>query len=632
MEKLNRMSAKVAPWVALSMGAYHLLYTQIVVQSVEGHLITHLGFALIIILLSLMNKSRSKGDWYFKLSLIVFSLGSTVYLLISLDEIMLYRSAIPILTDLTLGVIVLIIVIIVNYMVFGKAFPVLTIIGIAYLFFGRYLPSPFTVPDVSVVKLLQWITLEFEGGMGAYNSILQLSAVYLFLFIFFGGLLSALGGMRFIIALGRWVGSKVSSGAAMVALVGSSLLGTVTGSTVANITITGSFTIPMMKKSGYTPEQAAAIEAVSSNGGQIMPPVMGATAFILAGFTGIPYIKVVISAIIPALIYYFCVFCYVQLMSKRLDIKSSIEPVDKRHLILDAPLFVIPIGILVFMLTEGFSLPFVGFWSIMSLLGLFLLSTIRKDTPFNYKEVIKEIQKSIEVGSQIAIICSLIGVLATCIKVSGLGIKFPLLIQDISGGHLLIALFITMLSSILLGMGVPTAAAYILVAVGAVPALIEMGVPLLSAHLFCFIFASFSHITPPVAIGALIATRLAEGEFWRTNLEAVKAAFVAFLLPYFIIYAPIVIMKPDTALLSSFTVILSIVIMVVAFQMFLSQYCFALIRGYVDRTVFLVSVLFLATYVFNRNPIFFVVGIALFIINIICQYVKTRRIQIVNQV
>jgi TRAP transporter 4TM/12TM fusion protein len=606
------------------MGIYQLLYTQIMIQDPEGHMITHLGCAIVVVCLSLLAKPQSKLFVQTLVVLLLCSVLATVYFLISLDEIMEFRSAIPTVWDLFMGVLVAVVLLVINWIVFGKSFSVLTLVALAYLFFGRYLPPPFTVADVGIVKLLQWVTVEFEGGQGVYGDILQLSAIYLFLFIFFGGLLSAFGGTRFVIDLGRWIGCKLSSGPAMVALIGSSLLGTITGSTVANVTITGAFTIPMMKEGGYTAEQSGAIEAVSSNGGQITPPVMGATAFVLAGFAGIPYIKVVIAAVIPAIIYYFCVFCYVQLTAKRCELVCEMESVNLRRLLLDAPIFLVPIFLLVYLLNMGFSLPYVGFWSIMSIIALGLLSCLRKDFSLNFKQVVNEIYKSVVTGSQIAVICALIGVVATCIKVSGLGIKLPLLIEDISGGFVLIALIIAMISSILLGMGVPTTAAYMLVAIGAVPALLKMDVPLLPAHLFCFIFAAFSHITPPVAIGALVASRMAGANYWKTNWEAIKAAFVAFLLPYLIVFVPLVVMKPRGGWVTSVMEGLSIISMIIACQMGLSGYCFKHLDS-IARLVFMAATLANAVYLFTQNNLFFWLGLAVFLSGLFWQYSSNRQ-------
>ena len=624
MENLRRISGIILPWVAIAMGIYQLLYTQFMIQDPEGHMITHLGLALTVVCLSLMAKAQSKQAWGGFLALLVCSAAATLYFMVSLDAIMMFRSAIPTLWDLAAGVLIVVVLLIVNWAVFGKAFSVLTIIALLYLFLGRYLPPPFTVADVGGIKLLQWVTVEFEGGQGVYGDILQLSAIYLFLFIFFGGLLSAFGGTRFIIGLGRWVGCKFSAGPAMVALVGSSLLGTITGSTVANVTITGAFTIPMMKNAGYSPEQAGAIEAVSSNGGQITPPVMGATAFILAGFAGIPYMKVVVAAVIPAIIYYFCVFCYVQLTAKKQGLECMMEEIDVRQLLWDAPIFVTPIGILVYLLNKGFSLPYVGFWSIISIIALGLLAGLRKQTRLDPKRVFEEIYRAAVTGCQIAVICALIGVVATCIKVSGLGIKLPLLIEDISGGIVIVALFIAMISSILLGMGVPTAAAYMLVAIGAVPALLNMGVPLLQAHLFCFIFAAFSHITPPVAIGALVAARMANANYWQTNWEALKAAFVAFLLPYFIVFVPLVIMQPIGGWDVGAMKLASMAMMIIACQMVLVGYCFGHL-DFLSRGAFLAPSVISALYLFGGQILVFWLGAAAFMGCLAWQYRGRRR-------
>lgn len=594
--------------ISIGMGVYQLLYTQVLIQDPEGHLITHLGWAMVVVTLSLVTTTdRKSGKWSYVIGA-VLSVLVTAYFLWSLDAILMYRSAIPNVMDLLMGGLMLILLLWVNYLVFGKIFPVITVLAMAYLFLGRYLPPPFRVPDVGVVKLVQWVTVEFDGGQGIYGSILNLSAVYLFLFIFFGGLLSAFGGTRFIIGLGQWVGSKLSAGPAMVALVGSSLLGTITGSTVANVTITGSFTIPLMRRSGYKPEQAGAIEAVASNGGQITPPILGATAFVMAGFAGIPYMNIVVATIIPAVIYYFCVFCYIQLTAKKRKLEVDLEPVNVRELLLDAPIFLVPIGVLVWMLNMGYSLPFVGFWSIVSIVGLGILSTVRRNITLNVKEVIDEIHKSIVTACQIAIICALIGVVATCIKVSGLGIKMPMLIEEICGGHLFIALIIAMISSILLGMGVPTTAAYMLVAIGAVPALISMGVPLLSAHLFCFIFACFSHITPPVAVGALVASRIAGGNYWQTNWEAIKAAFIAFILPFMVVYVPVVIMAPDKGVAGVALEFITMIALIVTAQMGLVGYSFGRI-GTMQRLGFVLAAFCLAVSLFSQGFYLFVLSV-----------------------
>lgn len=611
MKIVQKVIAIALPLVAIAMAIYQLLYTQMLIQDPDGHLITHLGFAFAVAFLSLLQNTESKTRWFLSLLLLITSLTVTIYLMVELDEILEYRTSIPAPSDLVAGALVIVVLIIGNSLIFGKTFAIVSIVSIAYLMLGRYFPPPFTVPDISYTRLLMWLSVELGTGKGVYGDILELSAAYLFLFIFFGGVLQAFGGTRFIIGLGCWVGSKLKSGPAMVALVGSSLLGTVTGSTVANITITGSFSIPMMKKSGYTPEQAGAIETVSSNGGQIIPPIMGATAFLMASFAGIPYINIVKAAIVPAMLYVTCVFLYITLTAHKMQIRSTLDSATGKQLLMDSPIFFMPLGVLVFLLYRGYTLPFVGFWSIVTIVVIGIASSLlRKEVRLDPHQILKDIVKSVNSASAIALICGLMGVVVSAIVTSGLGIKLPLAIADLSHGILPIALIITMISSILLGVGVPTPAAYMLVAVGAVPALLNMGVPVLQAHLFCFYFAICSHITPPVAIGALVASRIAGGEYWATCWEAIKAAFAKYLLPFLFIYAPVTILMPEYGFLYSVVQMITILVAILALQVGVSNYCFMPLR--IDEMIaFIVASIFCLIAVFSGSAILYFVGYAL---------------------
>ena len=624
MKGVDRAIAIALPIVAIAMALYQLLYTQTLIQSPDGHLITHLGFAFVVVFLSLMLKDPSRKRWSLIVVLLLLSLGITAYLMIELEEILEYRTSIPATSDLIVGTLLIVILLVAGWLVFGKTFTIVSLVAVVYLVVGRYLPPPFTVPAISYVRLLMWLSVELGSGKGVYGEILDLSATYLFLFVFFGGVLYAFGGTRFIIGIGLWVGAKLRSGPAMVALFGSSLLGTITGSTVANITITGSYTIPMMKKSGYTPEQAAAIETVSSNGGQLIPPIMGATAFLMAGFANIPYIQIAIAAIVPALLKFICVFFYITLTAKKMEIRASVEPVKGRQLLLDSPIFILPLGVLVFLLVKGYTLPFVGFWSIVTLVGVgLIMSAVRKEGRLDFKQVLDKVVSGIRSASEIAMICGLLGVVVSAIVSSGLAVKLPLAIEDLSHGILPIALFITMISSMLLGIGVPTPAAYMLVAVGAVPSLLKMGVPLLAAHFFCFVSALSSHITPPIAIGALVASKIAGANYWKTCWESVKAAFAKYLLPFFFIYAPVILLRPDAGFVPSLLQVVAILVVIFSLQIGVSNYCFTKLR--LDETIaFIIASIFSLAAVFTRDELLFFIGLALFVLSMARQlYSKT---------
>jgi TRAP transporter 4TM/12TM fusion protein len=619
MMKGKKILSITLPIVALSMAIYQLLYTQVLLQDPIAHRVAHLGFAWAVIFLSLM---AERQKWIPGLIFLIASVLSSLYLLIFLDEILTYRSALPLTSDLIVGVLVLVLAFTASYLLFGKTFPALAAFFLVYLYFGRYLPYPFTVAPVSIKRILVWLTTPGTEE-GIFGGTLALSANYLFLFVFFGSALSAFGGLRFIAGVSQWVGARITGGPAMASLVGSSLLGTLTGSTVANITITGAFTIPLMKEAGYKPQQAGAIEAVSSNGGQIMPPVMGAAAFVMAGFAGIPYSNIMMAAILPALLYYYGVFIYIQILARKIGIRRQATTVRGKDLLYDAPIFFLPLGVLAYLLVRGFSLPFVGFWSIVTLVGVGLISTLRKGFSLTLKDVVLELTKGVKTASEMAVICGLIGVVGTCIEVSGLGVKLPLVIHDISGGSLIIALVIATVASILLGTGVPTVASYLLVATGAVPALLAMGVPLLSAHFFCFLAATFSHITPPVALGALVAARLARADFWETCWESLKAGAVAFLLPFSIIYYPTLLLKPQADLLTSALQMLAMLLGILALQIVLSNYCFSFLK-LDERIAFLLSSFCCLSFAFGTSHYFFVAGISLLLMSIFRQFMRRR--------
>jgi TRAP transporter 4TM/12TM fusion protein len=628
MTSANRFIQIALYAIAFAMAIYHLAYTQMLLQGVDAHLITHLGFGLTIVFLSQWLKKTDKKSKSLALILLILSLLVTAYLMYELDDILEYRTAVPLTSDLLIGALIICVLLVGNWMVFGRTFTLVSLVAIAYLIFGKHLPAPFTVPSISFTRMLMWMSVELSSGKGVYGEVLDLSATYLYLFIFFGGVLYAFGGTRFVIGLGRWVGSKLSSGPAMVALFGSTLLGTITGSTVANITITGSFTIPIMKKSGYTAEQAGAIETVSSNGGQITPPIMGSTAFLMAGYAKIPYLQIATAAIIPALLYFACVFFYITLTANKMNIKAKVDSVSAKELLLDSPIFVLPLGVLIVLLLQGYTLPFVGFWSIMTIIVVGVLSSIlRKDARLNFFDVFKDIVKAVISGAQVAMICGLLGVVVSAVTSSGLAIKLPLAIENLSGGILLIALFITGVSSLILGIGMPTPAAYMLVAIGAVPTLINMGVEPLSAHLFCFYFAICSHITPPIAIGALVAAQIAGGDYWKTSWEALKAAFPKYLLPFLFVYTPIVLLRPESGFIPSLMQFAAMSVAIFAMQIGVSSYCFTVL-SIIEITTFIAAALLSLVALFMMSEIFFFISLVVFIASLIRQLMKRKTLPV----
>ena len=318
---LPRISAAVVSAVALIMCLYQLAITQFLFVEPALHTVLHVGFALVVTFLDMFHNKVQEGKRaWFSLSLALVTVVVTVYLFIYRVELS-ERIIFPLTRDVIIGLAAIVVLFIAAVKRFGKTLPIVAGVLIAYAIFGQYLPRPFTTPDIEIRdQLVPYLSLGIGTGWGIYGNEVAISANYLFLLILFGSVLAASGGTRFIIGIGQMVGSRLTSGPAAVAVVGSSLLGTVTGSTAANITITGAFTIPLMKKVGYPPKSAAAIEAASSNGGQIMPPLMGVTAFVMAGYTGIPYVQIMIAAIVPPLLYYMLLMMYAQIQGKKMQI------------------------------------------------------------------------------------------------------------------------------------------------------------------------------------------------------------------------------------------------------------------------------------------------------------------------
>jgi TRAP-type uncharacterized transport system fused permease subunit len=325
---------------------------------------------------------------------------------------------------------------------------------------------------------------------------------------------------------------------------------------------------------------------------------------------------------VPALLYFLCVFIYINLTAQKMSIRASMETVNGKQLLMDAPVFFLPLGVLVFLLVKGFTLPYVGFWSILTVVALGIISgALRKEVRLDLRQTIRRIVESVRSASETAMICGLLGVVVSAVVSSGLGVKLPLAIEDLSHGILLIALFITMISSILLGIGVPTPAAYMLVAVGAVPALLNMGVPLLQAHLYCFVFAMCSHFTPPIAIGALVASQIAGANYWGTAWESVKAAFAKYLLPFFFIYAPVTILRPDSGFAASLAQIVAILAVIISLQIGISNYCFTKL-SLNERSGFIMASALCLVSIFSKNYLFFVAGLLVLMVALAWQFKK----------
>ena len=521
----------------LAMFAYHMVSSQVVLAGFIDNQAIHLAFILVLIFLDGAIRSETLPGRLLNLSLIAVSLAAVGYVYFNV-EYLEESVGFPSTTGIIVGTVLVAVVIEATRRGWGLVLPLVAGLFIAYFMFGHLLGGPLSHQEFKYAYIISYLSI---GLTGIFGQFLSISADQVFLFVVFGSLLAVIKINDLFFELGKGMGRYFSGGPGQTAVISSSLVGTVTGAAVANVAITGAFTIPFMKKVGYTPAQAGGIEATASTGGQIMPPVMGASAFLMASFLGVPYASIMAAALIPALLYYWSVILGVQFMSVSSGIEAPEEVVDRALVARRLPLFLVPLGIMIAMLAMNYSPSLAAFWAIIVAIAM---SYISADTRPEFVALLKCLAEGAVTGAQIGISLAIVGIMAQTLITTGLGSKVAGLVELLSNGNLVLALILTMIVSLLLGCGVPTAAAYSLVAIVVIPSLIRMGVDPLAAHFFAFYFAVISAVTPPVALAALAGAGIAGASFMRTSMEAFKLAIAGFIIPFLVIYNPTIILQP----------------------------------------------------------------------------------------
>jgi TRAP transporter 4TM/12TM fusion protein len=496
-----------------------------------GHINAHYAFGFTLVFL-LTIKQRPRLWWLVAIPALLV-LACTAYIGYYQDDIQM-RVGVPNAIDLWVGSLFVILSLITAWMAFGPVLPVIGIIAVAYFLFGQYLPGFLYHFPADFSDVVSKMCIGMDGMFGVSGAI---SANFIFLFILMGGLLEVCGATDFFIELGKAAGKKLRGGPAQTAVISSCLVGSVTGSAMANVAITGAYTIPLMKKVGYRPHEAGAIEAAASTGGQVMPPIMGASAFMMVGITGIQYVDIMKAAILPSLLYYLAVGLYCEFRARAIGIEPMKEDVDRRLLFSRAHLFFIPLVLLIYMLIENKSPMFAIFYGILTLVGLSLL---RRETRPSLAQFTKGVVEGAATGAKIAVCVAVVGFIMSSVTGTGLGVKISSAVVNWSGGSLILLCILAMLGSILLGMGVPTLGAYVLVAMLVAPAMVKAGVSVLQAHFFCLFFAIFSGLTPPVALAAMVGAAMAKADYMKTAFESWKISLPAYIIAYVMIWNPVV--------------------------------------------------------------------------------------------
>lgn len=612
--------AKITTVIAVCMSLYHLWAAGIHMPPSPQHKAIHLAFALALTYIIYPAKSQDKDrfPWY---DLIFSVLGAAVgiYIVVCYGDI-IYRLGDPSNLDIILGGITLVLVLEATRRTMGWPLVIIAFVFLAYAMFGQYIPGDIGHRGYNLTRIIEHMYLTGEGIFGVA---IYVTATFVFIFVLLGAFLGATGGAQSFIDLAFSITGTYRGGPAKAAVLGSGLMGMISGSSFANVAGTGTFTIPLMKSVGYKPEFAGGVEAAASSGGQIMPPIMGAAAFIMAEMTGIPYGKLILHAAIPALLYYLAVFIMVDLEAvklglsgmKREELPEFWDTLKNRGFLLLAPLSI------VYMLIIGYSPIKASFTAVMIVI---ITSMFKKETRLSLPKFIEALDKGARGSLTVIAACAVAGIIVGTVTLTGLGLKFADLIVSLAGGQLYPALVLTMLAAIVMSMGMPTTALYIILGSMVAPALVKMGVPVVAAHLFIFYYGCFSAVTPPVALSSYLAAAIAKADSIKTALTGLKLTSTAFLLPFIFALSPTLLLIDATPIKTS-VVISTAVIGVYALSSSLQKYMFGKITNLQSIVLFLSALVLIKPGVWSD-----LIGLGIITVIMIYQVVVSRNKNITN--
>lgn len=608
---------KIIAAIAITFSVFQLYTAIFGVLDAQLQRAIHLGFGLALAYLLYPFRRAWTRDHYFHPIDIVFAVlgaATPAYLVIQYRELITRAGTVsPV--DTVVGGLGILLVIEATRRVVGLPMVTVVLVFIAYAFLGPYMPGVLAHRGLTPEQLIGHLYFTTEGIFGIP---LGVSSTFIFLFILFGAYLESTGLGKFFIDLANAVAGWASGGPAKVAVLSSGLMGTVSGSSVANVVGTGSLTIPMMKKLGYNANFAGAVEAAASTGGQLMPPVMGAAAFLMAEFVGVPYIDVVKAAAIPALLYFTGVWLGVHFEAKRKKLKGipRAELPNPLTLLKERGHLAIPLVVIVYLLVAGYT-PMRA-----ALVAIFLsifCAMLRKSTRMKPIEIVYGLERGAKGVLGVLVACASAGIIIGVVTKTGVGLRLASGLIDLAGGMLLPAMFFTMITAIVLGMGVPTTANYVITSTIAAPALEQMGVPVLAAHMFVFYFGIIADVTPPVALAAYAGAGISGGNALKTGVHASKLAIAAFIIPYVFVLSPVLLMV-DATPLALVSVTLSALLGMIAISSalcgFLADHC----RPY-ERILLIIAGLLMI----KPGGITDLVGLVLFVVILVMQYRRAKE-------
>lgn len=518
----------------VAFSCYQIYFSIFPAPPAQQHLAIHLAFglgAMFFLYPATKKKDRTKLAAE-DVILAVLAVAAATYWVYNFDGLIGRIGKFSV-TDYIFGGIAMLLVLEAARRVVGIPIVVIASLFLLYALFGNFLGGFLHHRGYSLERVIGHMYFTTEGIFGTP---LQVSAKFIFLFLLFGAFLERTGVGQYFNELALAIAGRSVGGPAKVAVFSSALQGTISGSSVANVVTSGSFTIPMMKRLGYRKEFAGAVEAAASTGGQIMPPIMGAAAFIMAEFTGIDYWKIAVSAAIPAILYFTGIWIMVHFEARRIGLKGlKKEEIPNRWQVLKRIYLLLPIVVIVAVLMAGMS-PIRA--ALLGILSCILVSFFNAENRMTLPKIFFALRDGARSALGVVAATACAGMIVGTVTLTGLGLKFANGLIDVSGGILLLTLVLTMISSLLLGMGTPTTANYIITSTIAAPALVQLGVPLLAAHMFTFYFGILADITPPVCLAAFAASGIAGGGPMKTGVNSTKLAIAAFIIPYIFVISP----------------------------------------------------------------------------------------------
>lgn len=614
--------------VAVVTGIYHIIQIRWMILPMDQHKVIHVGSGLVLaFLVSLATTKQGRCSILNKFvswMLVLLSISLSAYIIINYYSIVtkIGRSDT---NDLVVGGLLILLVLEAIRRSWGAVIPSVIILSLAYGYFGSYLPGIFFHGGLTLQRLIAYSSIYFKG---IYGSLVSLSAAEVFMFVLFGCVLEAAGGIELFMNIAAKFGGRLRSGPSQAAILGSGLMGTITGSVAVNVATIGKVAIPMMIKNKYSKEEAGAIEAVAATGGQLMPPVMGITAFIMASTTSTHYFVVCKTALIPALIFYFFLAYSAQLkaLKKNIPISKEENNVNLLQIFKKDGYILLSIIILVYCLAIYMPPAIAAFNAIISLFFFFAIKTLmvrRKIGPFikdMYKFFIETFSLGAKQGTKIGLILSGLGIMVELFVATGFAQKISFNMIELSGGILIIMLALIGITCILFGMGLPTVGTYMVVSVLAAPALVKLGIPLLTAHMFVFYYGLMAMVTPPVGVGAIVAAGLAEGNYLKTAIMATKLSLPGFILPFMFVYRPAILWMNVTI----FEALITFVFVLTGFVCLIS-----ILERYFFTRLNILEMLVMSTscyFLWSPDNWRSLIGLILFVIISVFQYRKRKRL------